>query len=125
MYSIPDKSKSITNPSIFFQHAQDAINDIDLTEEDIHGAIQELKPNSVSGPDGVPTFILLKCAEALACPLYLWHHSLNTGIAPTEMKKAVIIPVHKGGSSSKGSAKKYWPVLALTSHIMKTLEKVE
>ena len=50
-----------------------------------------------------------------------WRKNLDTGSIPDIFKTADIAPLHKGGS--KATPKNYRPI-ALTSHIIKTFEKV-
>ncbi|KAK3887443.1 hypothetical protein Pcinc_008446 [Petrolisthes cinctipes] len=47
--------------------------------------------------------------------------SLKMGTIPPALKTAIITPIHKGGN--KGLPKNYRPV-ALTSHLIKTMEKI-
>ena len=98
------------------------LDDIDFTEKDIIDAIDELRNNSASGPEGLAAILLKKCKESLSQPLYsLWRDCLDRGITPSKLKEAHIIPVHKGGSQSVPS--NYRPI-ALTSHLIKIFEKV-
>ena len=52
---------------------------------------------------------------------WLSRYTLDTGVIPEQLKISHITPVYKGGS--RHAAKNYRPV-ALTSHIVKTFEKV-
>ena len=62
------------------------------------------------------------CRKILSRPLYkIWRKSLDSGEIPPLMKRANIIPVHKG--SSLGLPKNYCPI-ALTSHLIKVFEKI-
>ena len=64
-------------------------------------AIDELKPNSASGPDGFPVIMLKNCKLHLAAPLpILWRSCFNSGDIPSLLKKGLIIPQHKGGKWS-------------------------
>ena len=47
--------------------------------------------------------------------------SLNTGVIPSILKQSYIIPIHKGGSLSDPA--QFRPI-SLTSHLMKTMERV-
>ena len=99
-----------------------SITDIDFSEKDIIDAIDELKNNSASGPDGLAAIFLKKCKNSLSKPLFqLWRKCLDQGVTPSKLKEAHIIPVHKGGH--QGLAVNYRPV-ALTSHLIKIFEKV-
>uniref|UniRef100_A0A7M5UV05 Reverse transcriptase domain-containing protein n=1 Tax=Clytia hemisphaerica TaxID=252671 RepID=A0A7M5UV05_9CNID len=98
------------------------IDEINITEDSIVKAINELSPSSSAGPDGFPAMFLKKCKDELSVPLcLLWKKSLEIGLVPTELKKCTITPIHKGGSRSL--AANYRPV-ALTSHVIKIFEKI-
>ena len=98
------------------------LSDIPFGSEDIEMAIDELSPISAAGPDQFPSILLKQSKRVLSTPLYfIWKKSLSTGIIPSILKTANIVPIHKGGS--RGEAKNYRPV-ALTSHIIKVFEKV-
>ena len=74
-----------------------SLENIEFTEEDIVDAIDELKNNSASGPDGLAAIFLKRCKNALAKPLYqLWRKCIDKGITPDKLKEAHIIPIHKG-----------------------------
>ena len=51
----------------------------------------------------------------------LYKASLKTGEIPTDLKRAIITAIYKGGS--RNLPKNYRPV-ALTSHLIKILEKI-
>ena len=101
---------------------KETIRDTDFSINDIKDAMGELDEKSASGPDQFPSFILKKCREYLAKPIYLIRRiSLDRSETPGIYKTANVAPIHKGGS--KGKAKNYRPV-ALTSHVIKIFEKV-
>jgi len=90
--------------------------------KDIEEAIDELKNNAASGPDGIPAILLKKCKHSLAEPLAVfWNQCMETGNIPASLKSSIIPPIHKGGSKSE--AANYRPV-ALTSHLIKIYEKI-
>ncbi len=98
------------------------MTDIDFSEQDIIDAIDEIKNNAASGPDGLAAIFLKKCKISLSKPLFqLWRKCLDRGITPCKLKEAHIIPIYKGGH--QGLAVNYRPV-ALTSHLIKIFEKV-
>ena len=120
-------SKPSSSPSQPISNEDDddsvpTLNDITFTEQDILDAIDELRNNSASGPDGLAAIFLKKCKLAIVKPLYyLWRDCLDKGITPSKLKEAHIIPIHKGGH--QGVAANYRPI-ALTSHLIKVFEKV-
>jgi hypothetical protein len=68
-------------------------------ETEVLREIQHLKNNSAVGHDGISTEVIKKLSDKLT-PLLLLLISVifTSGIYPTIFKKAVIIPIHKGGS---------------------------
>ena len=48
------------NENIFQNEEPDDLNDIEVTEEEIIKAIDDLEENSAAGPDGVPAILLKK-----------------------------------------------------------------
>ena len=93
-----------------------------FTEEDIVEALGELDPYSAA-PDGdIPARVLTSCKAELAEPLSrFWSESLSSGCIPEPLKMQQITPIYKKGD--KTDPANYRPV-SLTSHIMKTFERV-
>ena len=118
VFSVP----SAKGPTLNEESNIPTISDMTFTEEDIIGAIDELRNNSSSGPDGLAAIFLKKCKHSLAKPLcLLWRDCLDNGITPSKLKEAHIIPVHKRGNQRVPS--NYRPI-ALTSHLIKVFEKL-
>lgn len=91
-------------------------------EEDLVNAISELSSTSASGPDDFPSILLLQCKKSLSVLLTMfWKKCIETSDIPKILKSAIITPQHKGGSRSIPA--NYRPI-SLTSHLMKTFEKV-
>ena len=123
VFTHPDPSKAVQNPRIFFtQSDENDLTDIVITEEAVIAAINTLKPYSAPGPDEFPATLLKRCSNELAIPLsILYSNMMDTGIVPEELKTAHVAPIYKKGPRSL--PKNYRPV-ALTSHLVKILEKV-
>lgn len=93
-----------------------------ITERDIISAEKFLKANSAPGPDGFPAQLIIKCSEALAVPLaILWKESFSSSIVPQCYKTSFVCPIHK--KDDRIAPENYRPI-SLTSHIMKTAERV-
>ena len=93
-----------------------------VTYSSLRLILAEISTSASAGPDRFPAILLKNCQKILSRPLYkIWCKSLDSGEIPLLMKKANIIPVHKGGSL--GLPKNYRPI-ALTSHLTKVFEKV-
>lgn len=83
--------------------------------------LKQLKPSFSSGPDGVPSCILLNCADALSNPLMmLFNASIKSGYFPTFWKNSYIIPLFKSGN--KSTVSNYRGIAKLSS-IPKLFEK--
>ncbi|KAI5613862.1 hypothetical protein C0J50_9197, partial [Silurus asotus] len=93
---------------------------ISLTEHQVRRELKKLKTRKAAGPDGLCPRPLKTCADELGGPLqHLFNLSLRLGIIPTLWKTSCIIPLPK--AKQPRDNKDYRPI-ALTSHIMKTLE---
>ena len=98
------------------------IQDIDITTAEIQLALQDIKPSSAPGPDGIPAFVLNQFAKELSYPIMkIWRKSLDTAIMPEGVCKAIITPIFKDGD--KSNPEKYRPV-SLTNHLTKTFERL-
>ena len=96
--------------------------DICFTDEEIKEAINSFSVNSAAGPDGLPAIVLKKCTNSLSLPLKLfWNNCLELGVTPLMLKTSYITPIHKVQDQREPS--NYGPV-ALTSHLIKTFEKI-
>ena len=103
-------------------NTDECLTDIEITEQIIIDSIQELSSTSAAGPDGVPSFLLLKCAAELTPALKLmFSQSLTHGFIPSSLKRAAITPVFKSGT--KTSPSNYRPI-SLTSTIIKVFERI-
>ena len=99
-----------------------SLDELDFTPACIEAALAELDPYAGAPSGDIPAVILSKCRKQLAYPLWLlWNHSFCEGTVPACLKRQQITPVFKKGSRME--AKNYRPV-ALTSHIIKTFERV-
>ena len=124
VFSEPLEDKLINNPQQFFSvnESETQLDNISFDRDDVVSMINSLSSGAAAGPDGVPAILLKKCKFSLADALTLiFHKCLKAGAIPESLKKAFIIPVHKGGS--RGMPANFRPV-SLTSHIMKTFERV-
>ena len=122
VFSTPDPMMTIKYPKDFFGNPQgNTLSDINITREDIIDEIKTISQNSSGGSYEFPAMLLKQCRKSLAPPLQLLYKaSLKTGEIPTDLKRAIITPIHNGGS--RNLPNNYRPV-ALTSHLIKILEK--
>ena len=98
VFTKPEQTSVIKDPVTFFlSHTTREddlfLTDITLSDSVIIEAIKELSPNSAGGPYGIPTSLLLNCAEEIAPVLkMIFSHSLSSSIILTSFKEAAIIP---------------------------------
>ena len=124
VFSIPLEEKQILNPEEFFStnDAKETLDNIPFNRKDILEKIDCLSAGAASGPDGIPAILLKKCKHSLVDGLdILFRKLLIDGDLLAMIKHAFVIPIHKGGS--RGLPANFRPV-SLTSHIMKTFERV-
>ncbi|KAI5088100.1 hypothetical protein C0J45_21643 [Silurus meridionalis] len=96
--------------------------DLKSTVKKVRRELKKLKTRKAAGPDGLCPRLLKTCADELGGPLqHLFNLSLHLGIIPTLWKTSCIIPLPKAKQPRHN--KDYRPI-ALTSHIMKTLERL-
>ena len=107
---------------LFKMQSPDDLNYIEIEEEDIKKAIDDMDENSAAGPDGIYAILLKKLRDSISLPLALiLRKSIDEGKIPDIFKLAYVTPIHKGGLRHK--PEQYRPV-SLTSHVMKVFERV-
>ncbi|CAM4584620.1 unnamed protein product [Leuciscus chuanchicus] len=84
--------------------------------------LRKIKARKAAGPDGISSRLLKTCADQLCgILLYIFDLSLKLGKVPQIWKTSCVVPVPK--TSRPKDFGDYRPV-ALTSHLMKTLERL-
>ena len=120
--SVFSEPKTDFSDLILKEHFCPNLSDIVITEESVRDAIKEMNGSSAPGPDGVAAYFFKEYADQLIYPIMkIWRTSLDTGILPEGIAKAIITPIHKGGDKSLPA--NYRPV-ALTNHLTKIFERV-
>ncbi|MCG7876680.1 MAG: reverse transcriptase domain-containing protein [Candidatus Thiodiazotropha endolucinida] len=95
---------------------------IHISTPGITKLLKNLKPHKASGPDGVPTRLLLLAADEVSPMLTrIFQTSLDTGSVPKDWREALITPIFKKGA--RNIASNYRPV-SLTSVVSKLLEHI-
>ncbi|KAI4890987.1 hypothetical protein NFI96_031382 [Prochilodus magdalenae] len=93
-----------------------------FTADQIRGELRRLHTRKAAGPDRVCLRLLKSCAAELGAPLqHIFNLSLRLGRVPTLWKTSCLVPVPKKARPSE--LNDFRPV-ALTSHVMKTLERL-
>ena len=89
---------------------------------EIETEISKLNSSKTSGPFSIPTYILKLIKEIVAKPLEtLFNVSFITGIVPSSLKVANVIPVYKKGCQSSFC---YYQTISLLSIFNKLLENL-
>ena len=121
VFSEPTKN-NYTAEEIFPHNHESQLSDLDLTDNMFLEAIKELSPSSASGPDGIPSILLINCKEIYAKILcILWKKCLNMEVTPLNLRQPDVIPIYKAAEKTEPS--NYRPI-SLTSHFIKVFEKV-
>ena len=98
------------------------LSSFEFSIDDVISAIDEINISSSCGDAHIPAIVLKNCKEILSYPIkLLWQDSFDEGIIPSFYKEQTIAPIYKKGS--KSSAINYRPI-SLTSHVMKTFERI-
>lgn len=93
-----------------------------ITADQVRAELRRLNSRKAAGPDKVSPRLLKTCAAELGEPLqYIFDRSLRLGRAPTLWKTSCLVPVPKKPHPTE--LNDFRPV-ALTSHIMKTMERL-
>ena len=99
-----------------------ALEDIDITEQDVYKLLCRTDPSKACGPDEIPGRLLKEKATCIAEPLTkLFNMSVQCGTLPSDWKKANVSPIFKKGN--KHNPQNYRPI-SLTSLVIKVLERV-
>ena len=92
------------------------------TEAEVIKTLSKLKGKTSSGFDGISNAILKDLGNLITKPMtYIINQSMSSGIFPSDMKLADVIPLFKGGDEHLMS--KYRPISLLLT-LSKLLEKV-
>ncbi|TWW59319.1 hypothetical protein D4764_06G0008490 [Takifugu flavidus] len=95
---------------------------LSLTPHQVRKALKKNRARKATGPDGISSRLLKSCADQL-CGIFshMFNLSLRLGRVPQLWKTSCIVPVPKTPHPKEHNS--YRPV-ALTSHLMKTLERL-
>ena len=98
------------------------LDEIQITEANVRKAIDKLKEQLASGPDGIPARVIKELKEEMVKPLkILFQKSMDDGEIPDEWRDAEVTPIFKKGN--KADPANYQPV-SLTVIIGKTMERI-
>ena len=96
--------------------------DITVARPFVSDCIKMLSANAAPGPDGIPAKMIKEANSSFSSMLNnILQCSIDSGDIPGILKMAFVTPIHKGDSRSEPA--NFRPV-SLTSHLIKTLERV-
>ena len=99
------------------------ITDAPFNFTDIADAIDQLSLCSGPGPDGISAILLKKSKITVSLMLFnIFHESMDKSEIPDILKLGFICPILKPDSKRERPAS--WRPVSLTSHVVKTLERV-
>ena len=115
------KIKSDVNPLLYVDNNVNSIATFEVTSNRVRNVISSLN-NSSAGHDELPPFVAKSCIEEFIEPLtYMINESLRTGICPSELKIARVVPIFKSGDPSLLT--NYRPISVL-SFFSKVFERI-
>jgi hypothetical protein len=120
VYSVPGLANSnMSNEyiSLMDRYSQPITTPV-ISEETILKSLKSVNPNKGAGPDGIPPFFIVACADELLPALhFIFNRSLQSGVFPELWRMAKVVPVHKNDSVNLVS--NYRPI-----SILSTLAKI-
>ena len=103
--------------------AKPQLKDAHFDHMDISEAIDALSLGGGPGPDGISPILLKKSKLTVSLMLYsIFYSSIQNGEIPDKLKLGYICPILKTDSKRENPAS--WRPVSLTSHVVKTLERV-
>jgi hypothetical protein len=101
-----------------YPYAFPPMQTVPVTEGEIRGIINSMKPKNSLGYDGISTKILKLCGSQISKPLsFIINKSIKTGVFPERLTYAVITPLHKKGYVSDIANYRPIPILPVFSKI--------
>ena len=116
----------IKNSSKFPSHlhylTDSRLSSVSFSQDDIAKIVQNVDPNKALGHDKISIRMLKICGSSIYKPLEMvFKRCTETGVFPSEWKRANIFPIHKKGD--KQTLEKYRPV-PLLPICVKILERL-
>ena len=85
----PDIDREASNAKV----AESELSNINVCQEDIIAAFDELDPYAATSDGDIPAKILKSCKTTLSKPItILWDKSFSGGVVPAQLKKQFITP---------------------------------
>ena len=97
-----------SSPTQLLRRANESLNTINFTEDDILNVTRKLDANKVHGHDQISICMVQICDKAICKPLHLIFSScIESGIFSTKWNKANVVPIQK--RDDKQNVKNYRP----------------
>ena len=104
--------KSSEHPFHLLYLTDNYLSFVIFPQDDVAKIIQNLDPNKAHGHDNISIRMLKICGSSIYKPLeMIFKQCIETGVFPSEWKKANIVPIHKKGD--KQTLENYRPVSLL------------
>ena len=101
-----------TNPLLYVKSINNSMVMLDVTTMEVKNVINSLK-NASPVPDEFPAFVGKECLDSIIEPLtHLINISFKSGVLPSELKLAKVVPIFKSRDSS--SVNNYRPISVLS-----------
>lgn len=95
---------------------------LSITAAQVRSELKRIKPRKAPGPDGIGSRLLKDCADPLSGVITrLYNLSLSLGRVPVLWKTSCVVPVPK---TARPTEPNHYRPVALTSHLMKTMERI-
>ena len=103
-------------PSHLHYLTDNRLSSVRFSQDGIAKIIQNLDPNKAHGHDNISIRMLKICGSSIYKPLeIIFKQCIETGIFPSEWKKANVVPIHKKGD--KQTLENYRPVSLLPIYV--------
>ena len=113
--------KSDVNPLLYVDNNVNSIAAFEVTSNRVRNVIMSLK-NSSAGHDELPPFVAKSSIDEYIEPLtHLINEFLRTGICPSELKLARVVPIFKSGDPSLLTNYRPISILSFFSKVFKRI----
>ncbi|TWW54042.1 hypothetical protein D4764_0214270, partial [Takifugu flavidus] len=118
LHPLPDRP-SQSNPR---PHPPGVTPRLSITADQVRKELRRTKTRKATGPDGINSRLLKDCADQLCgVLLHIFNLSLSLERVPLLWKTSCVVPVPKTAHAREPN---HFRPVALTSHLMKTMERI-
>ena len=95
-----------------------------IDTDECHSRLSAINPHKSTGLDGIPASLLKTASSVIATPLCsIINTSIQSGSFPSTWKRALVKPLHKGGSREELSNYRPMSLLPVASKILESVVK--